>query len=447
MYPVVVRTPPRLSGGGTTASDIFVILLVIVVIVGAALGKPLIAAIGSLAFVVAIAARIWSRLSLEEVKYSRALSADHLFQGDETTLTLSVENNKPLPVPWLRINDFLPLGLASSDSLATEKSFLGGSEITEVVSLGRYERVRVHLKIRAVERGYYRLGPAKLESGDLFGMFNSSREEGQSVHTVTVYPRVVPAPWLRLPAARPIGDSRTRNNLWEDFSRPSSIREYRPGDPLRKIDWKATARHASQEKVYVRTFDPTVSHYAVALVESATTERPWEGYLPHVLEAAVSCAASVSVRASEMGYRVGMISNGVPPHDEGRAVIPPASSPSHLLDIMKSLAMVKPMAIKSLEEMCRNHGGEALPPGATVIYIAGEFRQGAVEYVASLSHEGYRVVALYVGDAEVPEIPDLEVLDVSKAFLDDEKRSLFARPAGAGEEYSGFGTSEADPVV
>ncbi len=439
MYPVNVRPPPRISGGGAAISDLFVLLLVIVVIVGAALGEPLIAAVGALVFVVTVAARLWARLSLEEVSYGRVLSADHLFQGDEIKLSLALENNKPLPVPWVRVRDFLPLGLQDASEMITERAFLGGSEITEVTSLGRYERVRINFRVRAASRGFYRLGPAKLESGDLFGMFGSTREEPQSSQTITVYPKIVPVPWLDLPAARPIGDTRTPMSLWDDPSRPSGIREYRPGDPVRSFDWKATARHAAQEKLFVRTFDPSVSHYAVVLLEAATTDRPWEGYRADVLERAVTCAASVAVRASEAGHRVGLIANGVPPHNEGSAVIPPATSPGHLLGIMKSLAMVKPMAVKSLDELARNHGRGAMPPGATIIYVAGAFRPGPVEYIAGLGRQGYRVRTLYVGDDDPPEIPNLNVMSVGAYFAEqmgegnpdgDDPDAQFRRPVG-----------------
>ena len=427
LYPVIVRPPPRINDGAAI-SDLFALLLAIVVIVGAALGEPLIAAVGALVFVVTIAARLWARLSLEEVSYGRELSADHLFQGDEIKLSLALENNKPLPVPWVRVRDFLPLGLQDASDTIVERPFLGGSEITEITSLGRYERVRINFRVRAANRGFYRLGPAKLESGDLFGMFGSTREEPQSSQTITVYPKVVPVPWLNLPAARPIGDSRTPTGLLDDPSRPSGIREYRPGDPLRSVDWKATARHTSEEKLFVRTFDPSVSHYAVVLLEAATTDKPWEGYHANVLERAVTCAASVAVRASDAGHRVGLIANGVPPHNEGSAVIPPATSPGHLLDIMKSLAMVKPMAIKSLDELARNHGQGAMPPGATIIYVAGAFRPGAVEYVSGLSRRGYRVQSLYVGDDDPPQIPDLNVMSVGAYFAEEMDESS---PAGA----------------
>jgi len=38
-------------------------------------------------------------------------------------------------------------------------------------SLRWYERVRIQYRIQCQERGYYRLGPARVISGDIFGLF------------------------------------------------------------------------------------------------------------------------------------------------------------------------------------------------------------------------------------------------------------------------------------
>ena len=106
---------------------------------------------------------------------------------------------------------------------------------------------------------------------------------------------------------------------------------------------------------------------------------------------------------------------------------------------MKSLAMVKPMAVKSLDELARHHGQAALPPGATIIFVAGAFRPGAVEFVTSLGGRGYRIRTLYVGDEDPPELPDLNMLSVGAYFAEsldegtageDDPDARFRRPAG-----------------
>ncbi len=108
------RRPELRASMGTAVNPLgeyFVILLMIVVIVGAVAREPLIAALGALAFVIAVSSRIWAALSLEEITIDRAASIDHAFQGDEIEITFTVENKKPLPVPWIEINEFVPRGL------------------------------------------------------------------------------------------------------------------------------------------------------------------------------------------------------------------------------------------------------------------------------------------------------------------------------------------------
>ena len=396
--------------------DLFVGLLLIVAIVGASTGAVLVGALSALALVITIVARVWARLSLEEMYYTTDISTDRAFIGDELELVITFENKKPLPVPWVRIVDYVPEGLMLEGHEEEYGVQRGGLPMTETTSLGRYERVRLRRKITARRRGHYSLGPASMISGDLFGLYGSRIDYIQPKWRLIVYPRTVPLPDFFLPAARPIGDARSPRRVWDDPTRPNGVREYRAGDPVRTIDWKTTAR---RNELYIRTYDPSVSQYAVILLEGSTTERPWEGFRPHVLEAAVTGAASVAMRALELGYRVGLVSNGIV-STEGRNVIPTGRGPSHLPSILESLAMVRQTAFRRLEETVANQGGDVIPFGATFIYIAGIFRDSTVEYVTRMARRGHPVVAIWVGDGEPPKIPGIEVLDHRKTFADPE---------------------------
>ncbi|MBU96963.1 MAG: hypothetical protein CL901_02620, partial [Dehalococcoidia bacterium] len=168
------RRPELTASRGTAVNPLgeyFVILLIIVVIVGAVAREPLVAALGSLAFIIAVSSRIWAALSLEEITVDRSASIDHAFQGDEIEITFTVENKKPLPVSWIEINEFVPRGLLVEGHKFIEQDILGGADISFSTSLGAYERVRIKRNIRALSRGMYRLGKTRLRSGDLFGLY------------------------------------------------------------------------------------------------------------------------------------------------------------------------------------------------------------------------------------------------------------------------------------
>ncbi len=407
--------------------DLFVLLLIVVVIVGAISHQPLIAAVGALAFVIAIVSRVWAALALEEITIMRSCSVDHAFQGDEIEITFTVANNKPLPVPWLQIDEYVPRGLLIEGFNAAEQAYLGGADMNVSTSLGSYERVRVKRKLTALSRGMYRLGNTKLRSGDLFGLYPAEATLEHTPWAIFVYPVIKPMPGFSLPARRPIGDSLSRIRLWDDPSRPAGVREYRPGDPIKSIDWKTTARRG---EMFVRQFDPSVSEHAVIFAEAITTDVPWEGYRSDVLEGTMNAAASIANHALEIGYKVGLVTNGVNGSSSSHAVVPPSSGPTQLTTLLESLAMVHPIAIRSLEEMARSRRG-VIPEGSTLIHIGGIYQERTMDYLLGLKRLGHPVIVVHIGREEPPDYPEFEVRDARGLFLEEisgVNDELFKRP-------------------
>ncbi len=424
--------------------ELFVLLLIVVVIVGAASREPLIAAVGALAFVIAVASRVWAALSLEEITIDRTVSVDHAFQDDEIEITFTIENRKPLPVPWLEINEYVPRGLLIEGFKAVEQAYLGGAEIKASTSLGGYERVKIKRKLTALSRGTYRLGKTRLRSGDLFGLYPSEASLDHTPWSIYVYPTIKAIPGFSLPARRPIGDSISRDRLWDDPSRPAGVREYRPGDPIKRIDWKATARRGA---MFVRQFDPSVTEHAVIFAEAITTDVPWEGYRSDVLEATMTAAASIANHALDLGYMVGLVTNGVSGSSASHAVVPPGTGATQLTTLLESLAMVHPIGVRSLEELARSRRG-AIPPGATLIHIGGIYNPRTMNYLLGLRRSGHPVIVLHTGREEPPNYPHFEVRDGRGTFLELTSTSGsidFSRPSGSSNEWEDIPVSISRP--
>jgi len=229
--------------------EISALLLIVVVIIGSVTHEPLVAALGALAFVLSMVSRIWAALSLREVTIDRSTSIDHAFQDDEITITFTIRNNKPLPVSWLEINEYVPRGLLVEGHKPIDQTYLGGAEMSVSTSLGSYEQVKITRKLRALSRGTYRLGKTGLRSGDLFGLYPVEASLAHTPWSIFVYPKIKELSGFSLASRRPIGDSLSRRIVWSDPSRPAGVREYRPGDPVKNIDWKTTARRG---EMYVR---------------------------------------------------------------------------------------------------------------------------------------------------------------------------------------------------
>ena len=56
--------------------------------------------------------KLWSQLSLKGVSCQRIVSEHRVFPGEYVELKLRVVNRKLLPLPWLQLDDEIPLRLA-----------------------------------------------------------------------------------------------------------------------------------------------------------------------------------------------------------------------------------------------------------------------------------------------------------------------------------------------
>jgi uncharacterized protein (DUF58 family) len=154
-------------------------------------------------------------------------------------------------------------------------------------------------------RGYYQIGPLLLESGDLFGLHRRFRLETKP-HFVLVFPKILPLQGYELASRRPIGEVRLTHRLFEDPTRIAGVREYRHGDPLNRVHWRATARTGS---LHCKMYEPSCIagmtilldfHEAVYLARSE----------PHRSELAVTAAASLANAVYQMGEQIGLVTNG-----------------------------------------------------------------------------------------------------------------------------------------
>lgn len=378
--------------------ELWIILLVAVLIVGIVSGEPWIIAITMMTGVIAIGARIWARLALEDVYFSRTVERRYLFPGETTELTLMVENKKPLPIPWLKVRDEIPMELEALNVKTIRTERADSLRLEDSLSVAWYERVRHRFKVRAVRRGYVRFGPGQMEGGDLFGLFRS-RLDLRTSEPIVVYPNIVPLDDFDFPSGRPMGDAPSSRRLYEDTNRPSGMREYVAGDPIRRIDWKTTARVGTP---HVRTYDHTVDQYMVVLLDAGTTSKPWEGFNSARLERAITAAASIVAKGDEFGYRIGLVSNGVPLAGAGQLVVKPGADPKQLPVLLEALAMVRPIVVNSLPEVIAQ-APESIPFGATIVAISSVMSESLLIDLERLKRDGHPAVGIYVGDTE-PEV-------------------------------------------
>ena len=358
-------------------------------------------AFGVMGLVSGAIAIVWSRLSLEDVTYERQLPEQHVFIGDVVRITLALTNKKPLPLPWVRVEDQFPEALEVIGGDVVENMYARVQWLRHSTSLAWYERVCWHYQIRCTRRGLYRIGPATIESGDPFG-FMSNRISEPGRDSILVYPRVISLPELGVPAARPLGETRGGIRMFQDPSRPMGLREYQRGDPLNAVDWKATAR---LQRIQVRTFEPSSALTVIVVVAVDTTERYWTADRPDALERVVTAAASFASYAIEQDHVLGLFSNDMQSIGGRSMTVPSGRGREQLGHVMRALAIVRSLAVSPMASHLAEYS-RAFPVGATIVVSTAFIAPGLVEALRDLKKKGYKIVVLYVGEGSCPDLGD-----------------------------------------
>ena len=368
------------------------------------------------AFVVVLAigmgTQLWLRGVAGDLRATRVLEP-RLFFGEKSTVTIIVENRSVFPVPWLEATESMPIGLRIAD------------RCTHVLALGAGQSERFTYELVGRQRGLHSAGPLVLSFGDVFGIARRELALPSPQYTL-VYPRILALQELDLPAVAMFGDLRSRRPLIGDPARPSGVREYRAGDPLHDIHWRATAASGSLQ---VKLFDPATTVQTMIYLDLDRTGYP-DANLFASSELAISVAATIAQRLTDLRQAVGLATNGrltptenVPGADQrdlleamavtavesatatdSAGIIPPALMPSkgrtqlmRLLEVLAriELAVARPL-LRDLESKQM-----PLPWGSTLIVVTGFVDDALLVALHVLHKTGLLIVLLVVAQSGV----------------------------------------------
>ena len=396
--------------------DLWLLVGPILIGVGAGTGQPMITGIGVVVLIVGAISRLWARHLFRRVSARSELSEARAFQGEEVDLQFEVENRKLLPLPWFDLRLTISDEIEIDGETPAAASAPGLSWLTRRGALGWYERRRWRLRISASERGQFQIGPTQIRSADLLGIFPSYWDSPVMTPFIA-YPRVFALDDLGFPADRPMGESKGRNRVFEDPLRIAGVRDYEPGDPLRRIDWKATARHGELQS---RVYEPSAVQHLYVLLNIDTLEHSWEGYLKDELERTVSIAASLAVWATGRRYAVGLLANGSLPNSDRPIRLAPSRARSQLTRILETLAVVQPLTMGDLAGRLRREAAR-LPLGSTLVLAAAFIPDELAEAMRRLQDEGYRVAVVVTSDrVDLDKLHGLSVRITGRQFEESE---------------------------
>jgi uncharacterized protein (DUF58 family) len=260
-------------------------------------------------------------------------------------------------------------------------------------SLLWYERVVRHLTIDAHRRGVFVFGPVRITVSDLFERGTRSEERELPGHLL-VRPRTVP---VRAdgPARAPLGTTRSRTSLFTDPARYAGVRAYQPGDPMRRIHWRASARLGAPVS---RRYEAVHERQVLLALDLQTVPGPYWLMLfdDDQVEALCVAAASIARRILRDGAACGLLL-GTQLAGGGRwAFVPPAGTRAQLGRIEDTLARVQPIMSLPFEELLAVIP-HRLAPGGSVVVLSARDPTEFLDPMRRLARSGYAVRHVALG--------------------------------------------------
>ncbi len=352
---------------------------------GAVLGAGGLVLAGVLAGLVVVVQSIWSRYGLRELEYERHLSARRVPWGERIELDLVVRNAKALPLPWLQIDDLVSHGADIADHHLTESAQRDVDVLRGTWSVGWFERVTRRLQIVGSRRGTYRFSSAELRVADIFARTTRGEERPIST-TYRVIPRMVS---VRSTVARSpsVGATRAANGLFEEPSLFAGVRPYQPGDPMRRIHWKATARVG---RPVSRRYDPGREREVLLALDMQTMPDAWWmlNWDDDLVEGL--CVATLSLTRAFLldGTAVGLAVNAFSDRPQRTVYLPPAAALSQVGVIADLLADLSPYASVPFEQLLADATRRA-PSGCSVVAISARDPIGFASVLRRLNAQGF----------------------------------------------------------
>lgn len=332
----------------------------------------------------------------------RTLSGDVVRQGDQINIDVKITNKRGWPIPWIFVEDLYPA------------DFVRDGENTKMAILMPGKSIALKFALTCPRRGYHRIGPLLMESGDVFGLQKRFRT-GKRQDYISVLPTVAYIDTFNIAARRPQGPVRISNRIYEDPTRITGTREYAPGDPMNRIHWKASARTG---QLISKTLEPSSVLGGTLLLDLHE-----DSYGPFNAEArmelAVTTTASIAYLLQMSGEQVGMLTNArdaaevakyevesrqslsrtdaqysVVGEDESVRLsplqVPTIRTPIQAQQIIENLARVLPTNGLTLEQVILMEHGH-LPRNAALLPVVPQVTEQLALALAAMKLNGFNV--------------------------------------------------------
>lgn len=183
------------------------------------------------------------------------LTDNSIMRGEAQKLTLRMTGFRLFPV-MVRCRVEMPEGLCHLQAPVFSLVMQPGSKPREVI-----------IDLPCAHRGKWHIGIGPVHLVDLFGLFSfrlSPKAFGPNAFDITVYPRVYDMDTADEALSLQSDSFRPDDRMVDSGDSYAGIREYVPGDSMRRIHWVQTAR---TRQIQTRQYDANTEQYGLLLVD------------------------------------------------------------------------------------------------------------------------------------------------------------------------------------
>ena len=302
--------------------------------------------------------------------------------GESATVTVRLENVAHLPTGLLMVEDTVPPALGPRPRFVVDR-------------LAPLSVRSVTYTVHADRRGRYPLGPLSVRLTDPFGFCQLDRSFSGQRHLL-VTPRVEPLPSVPLSGDwSGTGESRARSiaAAGED---DVAVREYRHGDELRRVHWRATARSGA---LMVRREEQPWESRATLILDDRQVAHVGES-LSGSFERAVGVAASVGMHLSHRGYAVRLVTDA--PLVTTNSAVDDGTSADPTGMLLDALAVAQPSDSASIHTLTGSvrHGSDGL-----IVMVLGAITLDDADQLARARHGMGTTIAVTLDTASWGDAP------------------------------------------
>lgn len=236
-----------------------------------------------------------------KVKAFAAFREESVYAGEETCLTEVIENHKKMPLPVLEVGFHTQKELVfqGTDNVSIS-DYLYKRDIFSILG---WQKITRQISVKCKKRGFYQIKEMDLYTYSLL----HTQKYGKVITneaSVFVYPAKTQVEDLVLICESLSGTVQCAKHLYEDPFAFRGIREYTMEDPMKTVNWKASARAG---KMMVNTYDSALIPKVVIFLDLEDG-----GILKHddLIEESISIATSLAGKLLKQGMEVGFVSNG-----------------------------------------------------------------------------------------------------------------------------------------